>query len=136
VTAGIEAGPPLYMGDLAAKIGNTVRGPRIRRRGEQADDAVLTGQIARGVEVFDADIIEIDAPVHARVDIGLGDDQQPRLLEKRHDFRRVFEQFFAALEHAQFGRPHDAERVVEIGFQRIAVEGVIAHAEEREIVGQ
>ena len=84
-------------------------GARIGRRGEQSDDAVLADQIARRVETLDADIIEIDAPVHARVDIGLGDDQQPRLLQERHDFRRVLEQFVAALEHAQFARTHDAE---------------------------
>ena len=33
-------------------------------------------------------------------------------------------------------RAHDAERAVEIGLQRVAVEGVVAHAEEGEIVGQ
>ena len=89
-----------------------------------------------GVEALDADIVEIDAPVHAGVDIGLGDDQQPRLLQERHDLRRVFEQLVAALEHAQVARAHDAERAVEIRLERLAVEAVVAHAEESEIVGQ
>ena len=136
MAVGVEAGALLDAGDLAAQIGNAVRGAGVGGGREQPDDALLAHQIAGGVEPLDADIVEIDAPVHARVDIGLGDDQQPRFLEKRHDFRRVFEQFAAALEHAQFGRAHDAEGIVEIGLQHIAVEGVIAHAEEGKIVGQ
>ena len=78
-----------------------MRGARIGGRGKQADNALLADQIARGVETFDANIVEIDAPVHMGVDIGLGDDQQPRLLQERDDFRRVFEQLVALLEHAQ-----------------------------------
>ena len=57
-------------------------------------------------------------------------------LQERHDLRREFEQLVAALEHAQFARAHDAERAVEIRLQRLAVDIVIAHAEEGEIVGQ
>ena len=80
MAAGIEAGALLDRRDLAAQIGNAVRGARIGGRGEQPDDAVFADQIAGGVEALDADVVEIDAPVHARVDIGLGDDQRPRLL--------------------------------------------------------
>ena len=136
MAVGGKAGARLDAGDLAAQIGNAVRGARIGGRGEQPDDALLADQIARGVEALDADVVEIDPPVHARVDIGLGDDQQPRLAQECHDFRRVFEQFLAALEHAQLGRAHDAERAVIIGLQRVAVESVIAHAEEGEVIGQ
>ena len=74
--------------------------------------------------------------MHACVNIGLGDDQQPRLLQERHDFRRNLEQFVAALEHAQLARPHDAEPALEYGLQRRTVDRVVAHAEECEIVGQ
>ena len=136
MTVRVEAGARFDTRDLAAQIGNAVRGAGIGGGGEQPDDALLAHQIAGRIEALDADIVEIDAPVHAGVDIGLGDDQQPRFLQKRHDFRREFEQLVAALEHAQFARAHDAERAVEIGLQRLAVEGVIAHAEEGEIVGQ
>ena len=113
-----------------------MRGAGIGGRGEQPDDALLADQIAGRVETLDADIVEIDAPVHARMDIGLGDDQRTRLFQKRHDLRREFHQILAAPQHAQIARAHDAERAVEIGFERMAVEGVVAHAEESEIVGQ
>jgi len=39
--------------------------------GEQPDDAEFADQIAGGVEMLDTDIVEIDTPVHAGVDIGL-----------------------------------------------------------------
>ena len=136
MTVGIEAGALLDARDLAAEIRNAVRGARIGGGGEQPDDALFADQIAGFVETLDADIVEIHAPMHARMNVGLGDDQKARLLEERHDLRRVFEQLVAALEHAQFGRAHDAKRAVGIGLQRIAVEGVIAHAKEGEIVGQ
>ena len=95
-----------------------MRGARIGGGGEQPDDAMLADQVAGSVEALDADIVEIDAPVHARVDIGFGDDQRPRLLQERHDLRRVFEQLVAAPQHAQLARAHDAERAVIIGHQR------------------
>ena len=136
MAARIESGALLHRGDLAAQIRNAVRGARIGGGREQSDDAVFADQIARCIETLDADVIEIDAPVHAGMDIGLGDDQRPRLLQKRHDFRREFEQLRAAPEHAQFARAHDAERAVELRLKRLSVDGVIAHAEEREIVGQ
>ena len=136
MTAWVEAGARFDARDLAAQIGNAVRGARIGGGGEQPDDALLAHQIAGRIEALDADIVEIDAPVHVGVDIGLGDDQQPRFLEERHDFRGEFDQLVAVLEHAQFTQAHDAERAVKVGFQRLAVEGVIAHAEEGEIVGQ
>ena len=111
-------------------------GARIGGGGEQPDDAVLADQIAGGVEALDADIVEIDAPVHARVDIGLGDDQRARLLQERHDLRRELEPLLAAPQHAQLARAHDAERAVEIRLERLAVAHVVAQAEEGEIVGQ
>lgn len=109
MTAGAEAGALLDAGDLAAQIRNAVRRTRVGGRGEQADDTELADQVSRGVELLDADIVEIDAPMHARADIGLGDDERPRLLQKRHDFRGKLEQFGAAPQYAQFARTHDAE---------------------------
>ena len=120
MAARIEAGARLDGRDLAAQIRNAVRGARIGGRGEKSDDPMLADQIAGRVEALDADIVEIDAPVHARMNIRLGDDQRPRLLEERHDLRRDLEKLIAALEHTQFARAHDAERAFKLRFQRLA----------------
>ncbi len=132
----IKAGARLDIGDLAAQIRNVVRRARIGGGGEQADDTKFADQVAGGIEAFDADVIEIDAPVHVRVDIGLGDDQRPRLFEKRHDLRRDLEQLLAAAQHAQLARTHDAEPAVEVRLQVVAVEDIVAHADKGEIVGE
>ena len=136
VARAFEAGAFLDVGDLAAQIRDAVRRARIGGGGEQADDAELADQIAGGVEALDADVIEIDAPVHVGVDVGLGDDQRPRLLQERHDLRRDLQQLLAAAQHAQFARAHDAEPAVVVGLQLVAVEDVVAHADEGEIVGE
>ncbi len=136
MTGGIEAGPLFHRGDFPPQIRNAVRAARIGRRGEQPDDAVFADEIARRVETFDPDVVEVDAPVHTRVHVGLGYDQQPRLLHKSHDLWRGFEQLVAASEHAEFTRTHDTERAFEIRIQRLAVNLVVAHTQEREIVGE
>ena len=97
---------------------------------------MFADQLAGRVEALDADVIEIDAPMHARMNIRLGDDQRPRLLQKRHDLRRELEKLVAAPEHPQFARAHDAERALEIRFQRLPVDAIVAQAEESEIVGE
>ena len=63
----VEAGAREHRVDLAAQIGDGAGRAGIGGRGEQADDAEFAGQIAVGVEALDADIVEIDAPVHARL---------------------------------------------------------------------
>ena len=136
MAAGIEAGARLDRRELAAEIRDAVRGARIGGRGEQADDALLAEQVAGGVEMLDADIVEINTPVYARVDVGLCDDERPRLLEERHDLRRHFKELGAAAQHAQFALAHDAERAVEVRPQLVVLELVVAHAEEGEVVGE
>ncbi len=136
MAVGIEAGAPFDRRDLAAQIGNAVRRARVGGGGEQPDDAEFAGEIAGCVEALDADVVEIDAAVHVGVDIGLGDDQRPRLLQESHDLRRELQQLVAALEHLQLAVAHDAERAVEIGLERVAVEFVVAQAEEGEMVGR
>ena len=74
-----------------------LRAARIGRRREQPDDAVLSNKIARRVKTLDPDIVEIDAPVHARMNVGLGNDEKPRFLEECHDLRRYFQELGAAL---------------------------------------
>ncbi len=113
-----------------------MRGARIGRRREQTDDAVFADQVAGIVETLDADVIEIDAPMNARMNIGLGDDERTRLLQKRHDFRRDFEQLAATAQYAQVALAHDAEPGLEPRHKRVAVAVVAADADEREIVGQ
>ena len=122
--------------DLAAQIRDAVRCARIGGGGEQSNDAVFTNEIAGRIEALHADIIEVNAPVHAGMNIGLCNDQQTRLLQKGHDLRRNFQERTAASEHAQLARAHDAERALEIRFERLSINTVVTHAQEGEIVGQ
>src|SRR6516164_6315602 len=102
MTAGDETGALFYCRDLAAEIGDAMGRTGIGGRGEEPDDAMLANEVAGGIETFHANIIEVDAPMDASMDIRLGNDQWPRLLQKRHYFRRNFEELSASLEHAQF----------------------------------
>src|SRR6185369_13157221 len=108
----LEAGAFLDMRDLAPQIWYAVRRARIGARGEQTDEPVLSDEISARIEPFHADVVEIDAPVHARLDVGFGDDERARLLQERHDLRRKFHALIAAPQNAQFARAHDAERVL------------------------
>ena len=119
MAVGVESGARLDRRDLAAQIRDAVCRARIGGGGEQPDDAMLADEVAGRVEALDPDVIEINAPVHAGMNIGLGNDQQPRLLEKRHDLRRDLQEFVAALEHAQLARAHDAERAFKIRLEQL-----------------
>ena len=70
------------------------------------------------------------------MDISLGDNQQPWLFQERHDLGSEFHKLVAAPEHAQFARAHDAERTLEIRFKRLAIDAVVAHTQESEVVRQ
>ncbi len=133
----IEAGAPQQRIDLAAQIRNGACRSRVGGRGEQAYDAQLAGQPSVRIEALDPDVVEICPPVHARLHVGLGDDQRLRLGEERADFRRNCDDLTAALEHRHVVAAQDAETRLlhrsEIGVR--ARHGVIAHPEQREIVG-
>src|SRR5512144_353121 len=117
MTGRIEAGVPFHRSDFPPQIGNTVRAARIGCRGKQPDDPVFSDEIARKVKTLDADIVEIDAPVHARMNVGLGDDEKTRLLEECHNLRRYFQKLGTALQNPKLARAHNAERAVEIRLQ-------------------
>ena len=72
---------------------------RVGGRGEQADDAQFAGQRALGGVGLDADVIEIDAAVHQRLGVGLGDDQRLRPMQEGADFGRRRHRLGAAPEH-------------------------------------
>src|SRR5262245_33507511 len=98
----IVSGAFLHSSYFSAQIRNAVCCARIGRRGEQADDTMFADEIPRRVETLYPDVVEIDAPMNPCVHIGLGYDQQPRLLQKGDDFRRGFEELVATPEHAEF----------------------------------
>ena len=79
MAAAVETGTFLDRRNLAPEIWNTMSGAGIGGRRKQSDDAVLAGQIAGGVEIFDADIVEINTPMHARMDFRSLADKVPWL---------------------------------------------------------
>ncbi len=122
--------------DFAAQIGDRVRRARVGRRREQTDDSLFADKMTGGVEALDADVIEINAPVHTRAHVRFGDDKRALLLQEGHDLRRVIHQRVAAPQDFQIAVAHHAERGIEIRRQTAALHRVIAHAEKSEIVGQ
>ncbi len=111
---------------------------RVGSRGEQADDAQLAGKHALGGVRLDADVIEIDAAVHRRFGIGLGDDQRFRPVQEGANFRRRRHRFGAAPQHQHVGIGEDAKAGLVGALQHatLLAAGVfeLAHAEEGEIV--
>ena len=88
------------------------------------------------VEALDADIIEIDAPVHARAHRRLGDDEELRLLQESANLRRDVERLVPALQQPHVARTQQAKAGLEVRLEHVLAvgEGVIAGAEQREIV--
>lgn len=111
---------------------------RVGGGGEEADDAQFANQLPGRIELLDPDIVEIDAPVHERFRVGLGDDQRIGPLEEGADFRRRAGAFGIPPEHEDIGIAQDAQSRRGGTCQRRAVPmpGIVerAHAQEGEIV--
>ena len=122
--------------DLAAQVGNGAGRARIGGGREQAAEAALADQLAIGIEAFDADIVEVHAPVHARAHRRLGDNKHPRLFEELADLRRHGDKLGAAAQQPHLGRAQQSEAGLEHRLQTAIVIGVgiIARAEQGEIV--
>ena len=133
----IEAGAVHDRVDLASQVGNRTGRLRIGGGGEQAGDADLADEHAVGIEALDPDIVHMHAPVHARADVGLGDDEQFRLAQEREDFRREFEQLRPAAQDLHFRRAQHSQPGAGNRLQRavVARDGVAARAQKSEIVG-
>ena len=136
MAVGIEARTRQQRIHLAAQIRDGAGRARVGGRGEQADDAEFAGQIAVRVEALDADVIEIDAPVHARTHIGLRDDEGFRLIQKLPDFRRHHDGLSAAPQNLHVAAAQQTKAGFVLGFNLalLAVKGIFAHAEKREII--
>src|SRR5262249_34513246 len=104
MTAGIKTSTRFNCRDLTTQIRDAVRRGGIGGRSKKTNDRVFADEIARPIEALHADIVEIDAPVHASMNVGLGDDEKMRLLQKRHDLRCDLQKFITAFEHAQLAR--------------------------------
>ena len=89
------------------------------------------------VEAFHPDVIQIDAPVHARARCGLGHDQELRFFQELADFRRDRHELIAAAQKPHLRRPQQTETGLEFGFERFLAVGVaiVTRAEQGEIVG-
>ena len=135
--AGIEAGAGQDGVHLAPQIGDGAHRARIGRRGKQADDARFADEMAICIEALDPDVIEIDAPVHARAHIRLGDDQRLWLFQEGANLRRDGDRLIVTPQHLQVLRAQDAERAVRhrLKIAILAAENVIANANEGEVAG-
>src|SRR5262245_24217386 len=134
MTARVKTGTRLDRCDLATQVGNGPRGAGVGSGRKQPNDPVLANQIARRIEALYADVVEINPPMHAGMNVRLRDDERTRLLQERHDLRRDLQQFIATLKHAQLSRTHDAKGTLRLRFEGASVESVVTHAEESEVI--
>ena len=130
----VEAGAADDVIDLAPQIGNGAGRAGVGGRGEQTAKSVLADQLAGGVEALDADIVELHAAVHTRAHRRLGDDQHPGLLQKFADFRSEGDELIAATQQPHLGRAQQSEPGFKDRLQRAGGVGVVARAQEGEIV--
>ena len=78
MAARVEAGSGDHLRHLEAEIGHRARRARIGVGREQTDEAQLAAQAPVRQEQLDADVIEVNAAVHARLHVRLGDDERLR----------------------------------------------------------
>lgn len=108
----------------------------IGRRGEEADEAPLADEAARGVEALDADIVLHGGAVDAAAAVRLGDDDRLGIGEEAGDLGREFGGGIGLADDprrriAQHAKTGFVERAVLAGRLVIAV---VARAEQREVV--
>ncbi len=144
-----EARGVQHLGDLAADDRHPAYGLGVRGRGEQAEEAALADDVALGVELLDAHVVEVRGAVHGGTAVRLGQDQQPVLaglgagvlgepVERRGDgvavvalaVRRV------GAQDAEAGAGHGGQHVLlDAGLAGDRGQLVLAEAEEGEVVG-
>ncbi len=133
----IEAEMVFHLLDLGSQQRDFRCRRRIGRRGEKADDAQFTGDVAVLVEALDADIVHIGAAVDDRFHVRLGDDQEVRAVEKGKDFRRCRHGVLAGAqdEHVRIGKNAETGALVTLDLRLGALAGIdiFAHAEEGEV---
>ncbi len=132
----IETGAADDAIDLAPQIGNGPHRARIGGGGEQPAQHTFADELAVAVETLHPDIIQKDAPVHARARRRLGHDQELRLVQELADFRRDRHKLVAAAQQPHLMRPQQAKACLEFGFKGVFAVGVgiVARAEQGEIV--
>ena len=74
-----ETGQLEELVDAAAQQGDLGDRLVVRARSEQADEAVLTDDLAGGVEPLDAHVVQAHGPVHGRARVGLRQNQNAGL---------------------------------------------------------
>ncbi len=137
VAGGRQAGALDQPRDLVPEQRDLARIAIVGGRGEQAEEAVLAQDLALGVEPADAEVVEIDRPVHGRAGVGLGDHQRHRGARLAAQLRR---QCCEAARGGAAGRlaPEQAERraleALQLIARLIADQVVAAVAEQGEVV--
>src|SRR5208282_3252695 len=98
MAARIKSGAADSVIDLTPQIGNGAHRTRVGGGREQPAEHAFAHYPALAVEVLDPDVIQSDAPVHARAHRGLGHDEQLRLFEELADFGSDGHELIAAPE--------------------------------------
>jgi hypothetical protein len=136
----VEAAARQHRLDLAAHQWDRRHRARVGVVGEQSDDAHLAGERAVRGEALDAHIVHVAAPVDARAQVRLGDDDRVRPQQELADFLRGGDEVGAAPEHAHIRVAQDAEPAFVGALQRavaaVAAVDVFAQTEEGETLAR
>ena len=136
VARGQQPGALHDRGELAAQERHFARVCGVGGVGVKAEEARLAAHLALGVELLDADVVEMAGPVHGRARARLGEHQQllhPRALARFGRQRGEARGYRLAGAFAQDAEPaagDDAQHVLAAGGRDL----VVAAAEEGEVV--
>src|ERR1700756_2214419 len=128
----IEAGTGDDSVELAAQIRDGADRTGIDGRREQSDDTKFPDELAVGTELFDADVIHMDAAMHAGAHRRLGHDERLWFVEEGADLRSNHDQLLAATDHVHVARAENPEAGFVAWLERVLVsrEHIIARAEK------
>jgi hypothetical protein len=136
VAVGVQADPVEHVLGLLAQQRDPPHRLGVGRAGEQAEEAALADDLARGVEHLDADVVEIRGAVHGGPGVGLGQDQQGGLARHLGDLGGQLPGgggHVGVVAEDAVPAPRHAAEVVAVHV--VALEVVLAVAEEGEVVG-
>ena len=140
VAVGREPGAPQHFLDLAAHDRDAPDALRVRGAREEAEEAALADDVALGVELLHADVVEVRGAVHGGAAVGLGQYEDLVLagLGARVGGQPAEGRAHRVVVVAAVLRvgAQDAEAGAGDGGQRVVLaQLVLAVAEEREVVG-
>ncbi len=136
VAARVEPDPAQHLGGLLPKQRDPGERLGVRSAREQAEEPALADHLAVLVELLHADVVEERRAMDGGPRVGLGQDQQgllPRLLlDQGGQLPERGRHVLVGTQDAEAGAGDRAQQLVVV----VALEAVLAVAEEREVVGR